>query len=75
MKPVKSGIDSISKYLRSKKEVGRRFKLFRDSLNMSRQQLVDELQVGESIIKHIECGHCFPGILVQIGGDAEASII
>ncbi len=48
-----------------KKEIGRRFKEFREFIKKSQDQLVDELQVSQSLIYYIETGKSFPGYPLQ----------
>jgi len=48
-----------------KKEIGRRFKEFREFIKKSRDRLADELQVSQSFIYYIETGKSFPGYPLQ----------
>ena len=63
MKPVKSGIDSISKYLRSKKEVGRRkIGLLVDGPNILRKEFDVNLEEIRDVLKdygNIKIGRVF----------------
>ena len=43
-----------------KKEVGRRFNLFRSLIKKSQRELANELQVSQATIAGIERGICFP---------------
>jgi len=45
-----------------KKEIGRRFKLFRETLKKTQTQLAEELNVYQSTVTNIELGKTFPGI-------------
>ncbi len=45
-----------------KKEIGRRFKLFREAIEKTQAQLAKELKVYQSTITNIEVGKTFPGI-------------
>jgi DNA-binding XRE family transcriptional regulator len=45
-----------------KKEVGYRFKCFREAIGKTQTQLADELGVYQSTITNIEVGKTFPGI-------------
>jgi transcriptional regulator with XRE-family HTH domain len=44
-----------------KKEIGLRFKRFRQTIKKSQKQLADELQLYQSTITNIEVGKTFPG--------------
>jgi transcriptional regulator with XRE-family HTH domain len=44
-----------------KKEIGLRFKRFRQTIKKSQKQLADELQLYQSTITNIEVGNTFPG--------------
>jgi transcriptional regulator with XRE-family HTH domain len=48
-----------------KKEIGRRFKVFRRYIKKSQQELANELQVSQAIIGDIEIGMSFPRIPIQ----------
>ncbi|UCH96259.1 MAG: helix-turn-helix transcriptional regulator [Candidatus Aminicenantes bacterium] len=45
-----------------KKEIGRRFKRFREAIGKTQTQLAKELNVYQSTITNIEVGKTFPGI-------------
>ena len=45
-----------------RKEIGLRFKEFREAIKKSQKKLADELEVCQSTITYIETGKCFPGI-------------
>jgi transcriptional regulator with XRE-family HTH domain len=48
-----------------KKEIGLRFKQFRQFINKSQAKLAKELQVRQVIISEIETGKTFPGLNLQ----------
>ena len=48
-----------------RKEIGLRFKEFRQAIKKTRHELVDELKICQSTISSIETGKCFPGITIQ----------
>jgi DNA-binding XRE family transcriptional regulator len=48
--------------LSTKKQIGQRFKKFRDSLDKTQTELADELDVYQSTITNIEVGKTFPGL-------------
>jgi transcriptional regulator with XRE-family HTH domain len=48
-----------------KKEIGLRFKQFREFINKSQAKLAKELQVRQVIISEIETGRTFPGLNLQ----------
>jgi transcriptional regulator with XRE-family HTH domain len=48
-----------------RKEIGLRFKEFRQAIKKARNELADELRVCKSTIKSIETGQSFPGITIQ----------
>ena len=48
-----------------RKDIGLRFKEFREAIKKSRQKLADELKVCQTTITYIETGKCFPGIPFQ----------
>jgi transcriptional regulator with XRE-family HTH domain len=48
-----------------KKEIGLRFKQFREFINKSQAKLAKELQVRQVIISEIETGMTFPGLNFQ----------
>lgn len=48
-----------------RKEIGLRFKEFREAIKKSRHELVEELKVCNSAVVSIETGKCFPGIHIQ----------
>jgi transcriptional regulator with XRE-family HTH domain len=48
-----------------KKEIGRRFAEFRQSIKKSQYKLANELKVCQSTITYIETGKIFPGITFQ----------
>jgi transcriptional regulator with XRE-family HTH domain len=48
-----------------KKEIGLRFKQFREFINKSQAKLAKELQVRQVIISEIETGRTFPGLNFQ----------
>jgi transcriptional regulator with XRE-family HTH domain len=52
-----------------KKQVGQRFKEFREAIGKTQHQLADEFGVYQSTITNIEVGKTFPGIkyLFQLG--------
>ena len=45
-----------------KKEIGRRFRRFRDAIGKTQTQLAKELEVYQSTITNIEVGKTFPGV-------------
>jgi transcriptional regulator with XRE-family HTH domain len=45
-----------------KKEIGRRFKRFRETIGKTQMQLAGELKVYQSTITNIEVGKTFPGL-------------
>ncbi|MGE5341194.1 MAG: helix-turn-helix domain-containing protein [Candidatus Omnitrophota bacterium] len=49
-------------YMLIKKEIGRRFRIFRETLSKTQSQLADELDIYQSTITNIEIGKTFPGI-------------
>ena len=57
----KGGIKSVA----LRKDIGLRFKEFREAIKKSRQKLADELKVCQTTITYIETGKCFPGIPFQ----------
>ena len=48
-----------------KKEIGLRFKQFREFINKSQDKLSEELQVRQVIISEIETGRTFPALNLQ----------
>ena len=54
---MKSGLQK-----KLKKEIGRRFKLFRDALGKTQYQLGEELDVYQSTLTNVELGRTFPRI-------------
>jgi transcriptional regulator with XRE-family HTH domain len=49
-----------------KKEIGKRFKEFRQAINKTQHELADELNVNQSTIASIEIGKIFPVIPIQL---------
>jgi transcriptional regulator with XRE-family HTH domain len=49
-------------HLLIRKEIGKRFKQFREALNKTQAQMADELGIYQSTITNIEVGKTFPGI-------------
>ncbi|MCP4146211.1 MAG: helix-turn-helix transcriptional regulator [bacterium] len=55
----------MSKYIKgnlAKKEVGRRFRRFRESIEKAQYELAEELGISQSTIANIERGKAFPNI-------------
>jgi transcriptional regulator with XRE-family HTH domain len=48
-----------------RKEIGRRFKEFREAIKKSQDELSNELKVCQTTITSFETGKCFPGITIQ----------
>jgi transcriptional regulator with XRE-family HTH domain len=55
----------LNKNTRLKKEIGRRFKQFRQAIKKSQQKLAHELKVCQTTISSIEMGKSFPRIGIQ----------
>jgi transcriptional regulator with XRE-family HTH domain len=45
-----------------KKDIGNRFRLFRETIKKTQAQLAEELDIYQSTITNIECGKTFPRI-------------
>ncbi len=45
-----------------KKEIGNRFRRFREAVKKTQAQLAEELNIYQSTITNMECGKTFPGI-------------
>jgi uncharacterized protein (TIGR00288 family) len=69
MKPVKNGIDSISKYLRSKKEVGRRKTgLLVNEPNILRKEFDVNLEEIRDVLKeygNIKTGNSIHKVIIK----------
>jgi transcriptional regulator with XRE-family HTH domain len=59
---IRKGIMSKKSPLSIKKEIGKRFKQFREAMGNTQAQLARELGVYQSTITNIEVGKTFPGL-------------